>query len=189
MIKTRGLLISWLLSTALFYMCSIGYTVFQARFSDVNPLGAGGLTFTPIVDRWVVVVAMVTLWVSAILGAIYLSLSINNWKHRTAIPGQRESTAGVLTAVLWVLGTPIFLIFFLLGLLMAFITYSMQDYKYIQSESAQTYILVSKDNIDYSTYYQYKKVAPGLMIRDREINYSHWQAGEYVPPEAPLFDW
>lgn len=189
MIKTRGLLISWLLSTVLFYMCSIGYTLVQSRLSDLNIQGAEGFAFTPIVDRWAVVIAMVALWVSAVLGVIYLSLSINRWKHRTAIPGQKDSSAGILTALLWVLGTPLFLIFFVLGLLKAFFTYSMQDYKYIQSESGQTYILVDKNNIDFHDYYQYKKVAPGLMMADRQINRSHWQAGEYVPPEAPLHDW
>lgn len=127
MIKTRGLLISWLLSTALFCMCSIGYTLVQSRISNLKYQGAGGFNFTPVVDRWVVVVAMVALWVSAVLGVIYLSLSIYNWKHRVAIPGQRNSATGVLTAVLWVLGMPLFLIFFLLGLLMAFFTYSMRD--------------------------------------------------------------
>lgn len=187
--KTPGLLISWLLSTALFYTFSIGYTIVQSRLGDLKYQGTGGFAFTPVVDRWAIVIAMVALWVSAVLGVVYLSLSISRWKHRATLPGQRNSTAGVMTALLWVFGTPLFLIFFLLGLLMAFFTYNMQDYKYIQGESGQTYILVDKNNIDSHDYYQYKKVAPGLMMADRPINRSHWQAGEYVPPDAPLLDW
>lgn len=53
-----------------------------------------------------------------------------------------------MTAVLWGFGTPRFITFFLLGLLMAFFVFNMQDYKYKQSESGQTYIFVAEDNIE-----------------------------------------
>lgn len=187
--KTDWLMISWLLSTAIFFTCSIQREVIRFVFNRIEEQGFPDFNFTPIFNNWLKYVAMFTLFTSAILGVLYLTGRIKNWRRQAVFPRQRDGAARIMTAALWSVGTPIFIFFFLCGFLIISLGNYFKEYKYVDDADGQAYILIHSYDIDSHSYYQYKKVAPCIMVRDRKMKEVYWNIEKPVPPEAPPFDW